>query len=300
MATWPNFFIAGASKCGTSSLHAYLQTIPGIYMSRIKEPNFFSRIAIADDNPMVKPVRDEKQYLRLFEEAGDAKVIGEASPSYLEDPEAPYLIERAAPGAKVLVSLRDPVERLYSHYLMMLNSRPGLGSFQEEIERGLALQHNRSLAVLAPDLGLYFEQVQRFRSVFGADRFKVILFEEFTADVPATLREVLDFLGVDHPVADFKATVYREYGVARGPIVRYLWGNRAISQAAEVLIPTGLRRFIRETFLVKKVPKPKMDQATREYLQRYYGDDVKRLQALLGRPLPWRNFAGEATSRPAA
>ena len=46
MATWPNFFIAGASKCGTSSLHAYLQTIPGIYMSRIKEPNYFSRIAI--------------------------------------------------------------------------------------------------------------------------------------------------------------------------------------------------------------------------------------------------------------
>ena len=135
MATWPNFFIAGASKCGTSSLHAYLQTIPGIYMSRIKEPNYFSRIAIADDNPMVKPVRDEKQYLRLFEEAGDAKVIGEASPSYLEDPEAPFLIERAAPGAKVLVSLRDPVERLYSHYLMMLNSRPGMGSFREDRAR---------------------------------------------------------------------------------------------------------------------------------------------------------------------
>ena len=187
------------------------------------------------------------------------KVVGEASPSYLEDPEAPFLIERTAPGAKVLVSLRDPVERLYSHYLMMLNSRPGMGSFQEEIERGLALQHNRSLAVLAPDLGLYYEQVLRFRSVFGADRFKVILFEEFTADVPATLREVLDFLGIDHPVADFKATVYREFGVARGPIVRYLWGNRTISQAAEVLIPTSLRKFIRETFLVKKVPKPKMD-----------------------------------------
>jgi Sulfotransferase family len=300
MATWPNFFIAGASKCGTSSLHAYLQTIPGIYMSRIKEPNYFSRIAIADDNPMVKPVRDEQQYLRLFEEAGDAKVIGEASPSYLEDPEAPFLIERAAPGAKVLVSLRDPVERLYSHYLMMLNSRPSMSSFQQEIERGLELQHNSSLAVLAPDRGLYYEQVLRFRSVFGADRFKVILFEEFTADVPATLRQVLDFLDIDYPVADFKATVYREFAVARGPIVRYLWGNRTISQAAEVLIPPGLRKFIRETFLVKKVPKPKMDAASREFLQRYYAEDVLRLQELLGRPLPWRNFAADTTQRPAA
>ena len=107
MTRWPNLFIAGAPRSGTSSLHSYLQDIPGIYMSRIKEPNFFSRNTIADDHPMVKPIRDETQYLRLFDDAGDAQILGEASPTYLEDPEAPGLIDRTAPGAKVLVSLRD-------------------------------------------------------------------------------------------------------------------------------------------------------------------------------------------------
>src|SRR5262245_21444242 len=121
---WPNFFIAGAPRCGTSSLHAYLQAIPGIFMSRIKEPNYFSRAVIGEQAPMVKPIRDERQYLRLFDGAGGAQVIGEATPFYLEDPAAPALISQAVPHAKVIVSLRDPVERLYSHYLMMRNNRP--------------------------------------------------------------------------------------------------------------------------------------------------------------------------------
>ena len=78
--------IAGAPRCGTSSLDAYFQAVPGIYMCRIKEPNFFSRVVIADDHPMVSPIRDERRYLDLFAAAGEARYRGEASPNYLEDP----------------------------------------------------------------------------------------------------------------------------------------------------------------------------------------------------------------------
>ena len=237
MPTWPNFFIAGAPKCGTTSLHSYLQAVPGIYMSRIKEPNYFSRVAIPDDHPMVKPIRDESQYLQLFAQAGEAKIVGEASPTYLQDPEAPMLIDRAVPDAKILLSLRDPVERLYSLYLMMLNSRSGLGTFAEEIERGLALQGDRNLALLRLEVGLYDEQVRRFRDVFGDQRLKIVIFEEFMTDVPAALREVLEFLGVEHAVDNVAAPVYRKFGVVRNPLVRYVFGNRNISRAAEMLIP---------------------------------------------------------------
>lgn len=124
------------------------------------------------------------------------------------------------PGAKVLVSLRDPVERLYSHYLMMLNNRPAMGSFMKEIERGLAVQDNRSIAVLGLDIGLYCQQVQRFKDVFGDNRFKVLRFEEFIADVPGTLRQVLAFLGIDHDVGDFAEPAQRQHGEARGSLVR--------------------------------------------------------------------------------
>ena len=199
MDNLPNFFIAGAPKAGTSSLCAYLQAIPGIYMSRLKEPNYFSRIIVPDDHP-VRPIRDHSQYLQLFAEAGDARVIGEASPTYLADPEAPRLIKATVPHAKVLVSLRDPVERAYSHYLMMLNNGTAKGTFLDEIKRGLALGDNRSLSLLRADVGLYHRQVERFRSEFGDTQFKVLLFEEFSSDVVGTLRQVLDFLGIEQSI----------------------------------------------------------------------------------------------------
>ena len=297
MPVWPNLFVAGAPRCGTSSLHAWLQAIPGIYMSRIKEPNYFSRQVIGDDNPLIKPIRDERQYLRLFSDAGDAKVVGEASPNYLEDPEAPVLIDRTIPGAKVIVSLRDPVERLHSLYLMLRNNLPGMGSFMNEIRRGLARQDDPNLALVAPRTGLYAGQVERYRSIFGKSRFKVLIFEEMMSDIPGTLREVLDFLDIDHEVAAFTESAQRQYGEVRGPVVRYLFGNRMISRASELMVPYKLRKLIRNAFLVKQAPKPQMGAEDRDFLIHYYRDDVAHLERLLGRPLPWPNFGAGALPR---
>ena len=292
MQAWPNLFIAGAPRCGTSSLHAWLQSIPGIHMSRIKEPNFFSREVIAADNPLVKPIRDEREYLRLFADAGEAQYRGEASPNYLEDPGAPGLIAEASPGARVVVSLRDPVERLHSTYLMLRNNLAGMGDFRQEIERGLAGQENPSLSVVAPRTGLYAGQVERYRRVFGESRFLVLVFEELMADIPGTLARVLAFLGIDHDLGEFAEPGQRQYAEVRGPLVRYLFGNRFVSRVTESLVPYKVRKAVRNAILVRRAPKPEMDPGEREFLVRYYRDDVARLEGLLGRKLPWRNFGG--------
>jgi len=290
MQHWPNLFIAGAPKCGTSSLHAYLQQVPGIYMSRIKEPKYFCPVAIPDDHP-IKPIRDRDRYLRLFAEGATARYRGEASPDYLEDPQAPYLIREVSPEAKVIVSLRDPVERLYSHYLMLRNNRTAFGTFAEEIRRGLELQSNRSLSLLWPDTGRYFEQVQRFREVFGVTGLQVLIYEEFAADVQGAVRQVLQFLDIEYPVADIDPDAHRQHSEARGQWVRYLWANKTISRAAESWVPPRARKFVREKFLVKQVPKPPVDPEARRFLVDFYSEDVRQLSGLLGRSLPWRNFS---------
>ena len=292
MQAWPNLFIAGAPRCGTSSLHAWLQSIPGIYMSRIKEPNYFSRQVIADDNPLVKPIRDEREYLRLFDGADAAVIRGEASPNYLEDPGAPGLIARAVPDARVVVSLRDPVERLHSTYLMLRNNLAGMGDFRQEIERGLAGQENPSLSVVAPRTGLYAAQVERYRRVFGDSRFKVLIFEELMADVPGTLAKVLAFLGIAHDVGEFAEPGQRRHAEVRGPLVRYLFGNRLISRTVESIVPYKIRKAVRNAILVREAPKPRIEPADRDFLIRYYRDDVARLESQLGRTMPWRNFGG--------
>jgi len=125
---YPNFYIVGAAKAGTSSLYSYLKDIPGIFMSPIKEPNYFSR-QILPDNHRLKPIRDENKYLNLFKGAKNETILGEASPSYLVDPGAAELIHYYSPHAFILISLRDPVERLFSHYLMMRRNRILKASF---------------------------------------------------------------------------------------------------------------------------------------------------------------------------
>ncbi len=291
MTQWPNFFVAGAPRCGTTTLHDWLPSMPGVFMARIKEPNYFSRRVIGDEHPMVRPIRRDREYLRLFSDAGDARIVGEATPFYLEDPEAPVEISRKCPEARVLVSLRDPVERLYSHYLMMRNNVPAMGSFMDEIERGLSLQGIRNVAFLDPAVGLYSRQIERFRREFGK-RFKVILLEEWTRDTPRTFRAIGEFLGLDPILHGIPAPRQRRYSEARGPLVRFLFGNRYLSRASEAIVPYGLRKYVRRTALVKESPKPPMAERAREFLVDYYRDDVERTQWILGRPfpLPWPNF----------
>jgi len=298
MSNWPNFFVAGGPRCGTSTLHAWLSHMPGVFMSRIKEPNYFSGSVIGDRHPMVKPIRDEREYLRLFAGAGDAKVVGEATPFYLEDPAAPERIKQKSPDAKVLASLRDPVERLYSHYLMMRNNVSGMGSFREEIERGLRLQHKPDLAVLHPAIGLYSRQIERYQHAFGHRGFKVIILEEWSRNAPQTLNSLAWFLGLPPALDGPPTPVQRRYSEVRAPLVRRLFGNRRISRATEALIPFRLRKYIRGAMLVREAPKPMMDSESRDFLVDYYRDDVQRTQKLLGRPLPWPNFRTRAESRP--
>jgi hypothetical protein len=290
MSRWPNFFVAGAPRCGTTSLHAWLSSVQGIFMARIKEPNYFSRALVGDGHPMVKPIRRERDYLKLFSDAGDARIVGEATPFYLADPGAPALIRRKSPDASALATLRDPVERLYSHYLMMRNNLPSMGGFMEEIERGLLLQGNRDVAFLDPSIGLYSGQIERYRRDIGASRFKVIILEDWSRDAPRTLRAICDFLGLKPVLLGAPPPAQRRYSEARGPLVRYLFGNRKLSRATEALIPFRLRKYIRNAVLVKDAPKPRMDPRARDFLTDYYSDDVQMTARLLGRTLPWPNF----------
>src|SRR5699024_1670894 len=111
----PNFFILGAPKCGTSSMYEWLAEHPQIYMSPVKEPNFYN----SDSN--LTSARSKKEYLKLFESAAAShKVIGEASIMYMYSKEAVLNIEEDLDKPKYLVLLRDPVEMAVSYYQTLL------------------------------------------------------------------------------------------------------------------------------------------------------------------------------------
>jgi len=288
MERWPNFFIVGAPKAGTTSLYAYLKDIPGIYMSPVKEPKFFNESYINPGLPEKKRL-DKKKYLSLFNGVEDEKFLGDASPSYLVDPKTPERIHNVSPDAKILISLRDPVERLFSSYLMLIRNGKYKRPFREEIENSIK---NRPTWV---DRGTYFERVKRFLDVFGSEQVKIFIFEEWIKNPKNTVREILQFLGINYEIDHIIEDVYNPFSVSRGSAATSILSSAKIKRFGEKFFSPSTRRILRDKILTIKPEKPKMEKKDRDFLIDFYKDDVKKLENFLGRKLPWKNFSSMIT-----
>lgn len=189
---WPNFFILGAQKAGTSSLYHYLKQHPQIYMSPIKEAKFFLK-----ENPSEE---DKKEYLELFEGAENYPVRGEATPLYLSGKGVAERMHEKVPDARMVVILRDPVERAYSAFLM--TRRQGtepLSSFadvvkaeperRERREGHLYLWHSR-----------YYTHLERYFEYFDRGQFKIYFFRELKKRTNGLVKDILNFLSVSKDI----------------------------------------------------------------------------------------------------
>jgi hypothetical protein len=271
---WPNFFIVGAVRAGTTSLYEYLRKTEGVYLSPVKEPRYFCSL---DEPPHYAPpaVRSETAYLQLFSAVKNESAVGEASPQYLCDRVAPKAIYAASPQARIVMILRDPVERAFSHYL--LHRRMGVQPLPPE----RALKNDIYL-----NNGLYSQALERYLTFFGARGVKVLIFDDFVRDTSRAVREVLDYLGVA-AAAESTAKVYNAYGEPRGRLRRAIYRSVSLKIAARKIFSDRLRRSARENFLLGKSEKPAMPGDSRAFLESFYRDDVIRLEHMIGRPLPW-------------
>jgi len=289
MEKWPNLFIVGASKSATGTLFVHLSKVPGICMSTIKEPNYFSVKVHPGDREQV--IRDKKQYLSLFSIGKDDKIIGEASPEYLADSEAPNLIQQVSPNAKIIIILREPIERAYSAYFTFVRHGRIKNSFHDEVQ--LALENKKkgiksNFGIL--ESGLYSEQVKRYFDVFGSKQVKILIFDEFIKNQKKTFEEVLSFLGVDYSFEDFKIEQFNKFGVIRFSLAQNILRNRKMKYMLEKVLPQSIRKVGRDKILLKQETKPKMDDEDRKSLVNFYKEDVEKLQNILGQRLPWKNF----------
>jgi len=132
---WPNFFIVGVAKAGTTSLSEWLKQHPQIYIPAIKEPHYFASDLV---DPIVRNVvRTKEDYLALFAKARNYKARGEASTSYFTHwKQVPERIKATIPDARIIILLRDPIERAYSSYLMLVRQGYENLPFVEAVRSG--------------------------------------------------------------------------------------------------------------------------------------------------------------------
>lgn len=200
--TYPDFFICGAAKSGTTSLWKYLQQHPSVFMpTSMKEPGYFSNL---------RPLQDLDRYTSLFEKATDDQRVGEASGAYLTSPESPGRIYDAVPEAQIIIMLRNPADRAYSLYRWM--TREGyepISSFEEALAAEPERIDDESFKHDNPEYyynflyftsGLYSTQIQRFENTFPSERLLYLLFDEFVQKPVDVTQRVFRFLGVDDEV----------------------------------------------------------------------------------------------------
>ena len=292
---FPNFLIIGAARSGTSSLYEYMKQHPDIYFSSNKEPMFFSfyqqkvDFKGPGDNLELnrKSVVDPDAYRALFQGARGEKAIGEASANYLYSKAAADNIKKFIPDVKIIVVLRNPVERAYSSYLYtMRDGREPESSF----EAALADEENRinnhwEHIWHYRRMGFYHEQLSHYYANFPAENILVLLQEDLKKDTAAVLKKVFAFLGVDPEFTPDFSVEYNQGGKPKNALLNsVLTRPSRIKQWLRPLLPRKMIEFYVE-LKHKNLDKPELLPETRKELTELYRPDIQQLETLIGRDL---------------
>ena len=298
----PNLFIVGHPRSGTSSLHSYLDQHPDIFMTVIKEPNYFALdFREASDRYHNKklyfPFRTREQYLRLYRKWRDEKIAGEATATNLCSKVSAREIHGFNPEAKIIMLFREPVDFLYSYHSA---TQFALGEHLKDFEEALLAENRRrqgrdlSKRVINPswlfysEFIKYAEQVARFLDYFDREQIKIVIFDDFKTDTPGTYRDILSFLEVN---TDFEPSfdIVNPNKQIRWPLLkkhtldspyfrktlRYFFSDESYA---------GMKNFYKNK-IVKYKPRPELEENVRIKWMQHARPEVAKLSDTLKRDL---------------
>ena len=279
----PNFFIVGAPKCGTTVLYKYLESHPQVFLSDPKEVNFFSKKELEEQSLYYQDFKpkNEKEYLNLFKNVDiEHKIIGEASVSYLFYPEVVGRIHYFNPYSKIVILLRDPVARAWSHFLM--DKRLGLVKkelmeiFDSEKESDKLNFQQYFL------LGNYASQVEKYLDLFGKKNVKIFFTEELKNERDTITTELYRFLGIQdfELVEETKHNAYKE---PKGFFLKKLYSMCFIRKNIKKVIPQSILKR-GANFFFNSTP-PSLNNTDKILLKKYYYEDICELEKLLSKDL---------------
>jgi sulfotransferase family protein len=265
----PDFLILGTMRGGTSSLFKYLSAHPCVIGSLRKETWFFSNPKNFNlGEAWYRTHFPSQAYKNILGYVQHHKVLSfEASANYLYNPFAPERVGKMLPQARLIVMLRNPIDRLYSHYVYNVRkgaenrplenileeslpySRLGAWDFRETLPFGRAIHHG----FMYYYIGLYATHLQEWLKYFSLDNFLILKSEDFFSSTAETYQKILSFL----ELPSWKPRQFRNYSY---------WGNR---------------------WKVNKKPDPRMPEAVREKLKSLYLPENERLYKMLGRDFGW-------------
>lgn len=278
-----DFFIVGAPKAGTTSLYHYLNEHSEIEMSSQKEPDFFSDQSLQKQKLYYDKNRIDtlEKYNSLFEKE-DVILRGDSSVSYLFYEDVPHKIITYNPDAKIIIMLRNPIDRAFSHYLMDYS----LGLISESFETIIQKQSKHKNANLFYQqyihVSEYSKQIKRYLEVFSKDNIHFIDYEDFKNDTSDVVNSVFLFLGVNDDFQPYLKKKYNTYTAPKNSLIRYVYSFVAFRKMVANILSKNLTKTIRNLFFTSD-KKPQLSELTRNFLKKHFESDVRELSELLNK-----------------
>ncbi|MFB0517511.1 MAG: sulfotransferase [Candidatus Neomarinimicrobiota bacterium] len=294
MATLPNFLVVGAAKSGTTSLYHYVNQHPDIYMSPVKEPEYFS--FMGQEVHFIGPggqsmnfgiINDAEAYAALFEDLSGEKAIGECSTSYLFLPQAAANIHHAIPHCRIIMILRHPVERTFSHYLDHVRALCEDLPFEDAIAAEQTRADNGwRWGYQYTGHSRYYAQVKRYYDRFPAENVRIYLFDRLQQDPHGLMADVYRFLNVDDTFRPNVSKVYNPSGLPRRIwLQKLLVKPNPLKTLIRPLLPRHWRRRIIQSLTRANLIRTTMEPEARQRLTELLREDTLALQDLIGQDL---------------
>jgi len=286
---YPNLFIAGAAKCGTTSLYNYLKEHPQIFGPELKEPRFLAIEYMNMSNKgmwMKMAIKDEKSYIKLYEMGDGLKYRMDGSPLYLSYPRVATKIKKISDDSKVIISIRNPVDRIISSYNMKWN----MGHVDTNFKDYFYKRKNRELSNRGARY--YYNGIKNMYDSLGRDRVHIMVFEEWTKNTLKALSDVHEFLGLEHiPPSNSDKTYYSNKQLVKSRTIRHIQRGRI----AKLIYPLLSRKMInygkrmlctKNTYTSNIIP----DELKAEILD-HYMVDIEKTEDLTGLDLSaWKSI----------
>jgi len=291
----PNFLVVGAAKCGTSSLHNYLNQHSDIFMPtynkegmKVKEPRFLIKDLV--QNRLPQGVWDWGEYKALFDNIENQKCIGESTVLYL------YFYEHAIKNikkylgddVKIIIMLRNPIYRAYSAYSFASRTMQENQSFKDAIDSSYTRYENDisvSPMILYKEFGKYADMVEAYQKNFT--NVHVVLYDDFIENTTQEVKKVFDFLGVEGEKVNTKKVVNSGGKKWKSLFIKQiLMGNNLFKRIFKILFPTKLRFLLKE--MLKNIFMVKVDEIdddVKNELLLYFKEDIQRLENLINKNL---------------
>jgi hypothetical protein len=281
----PDFIVIGAMKSATTTLHEQLARQDGLFMSRTKEPNFFS-----DD---ANYARGLGWYASFFVEAGEQDLVGESSTHYTKLPTHPQTVDRMVqllPRVKLIYVMRHPIERLTSHY----HHEVTVGRIKVGLEE--AIQRHPELV----DFGRYSMQLAPYLRAYGPEAIHPVFFDRLVSHLDEELARIGCFLGVAAPLRWDHALKPQNVGrerLRKSPLRDTLVQAPLLTTIRRKVIPRVWIEGLKSHWRVKSEP-PCVPPHLRDVLCGLFDRDLARLGSWLGIDLDCDSFHDVAARRP--